>query len=149
MIAVALLAVLVASGVHAAPPSVTAAWKNGDSGAGSDLTLTVTLEPGWHVNANDPEQPYLIPTVLEVEPPAGTTIAAIRYPKAELHRLAFAPDTALRLYAGTFTIGVRLAGGRPDRFGARLNYQACNEERCLPPRTLAVPFEAGAAKGKP
>jgi DsbC/DsbD-like thiol-disulfide interchange protein len=144
-IAATFLAALLATGAQAAPPSVKAHWKPADATSGSDVTLTVTLEPGWHVNANDPDQPYLIPTVLEVEPPSGSNVEAIRYPKAVVHRLAFAPDTALRLYEGTFTIDVRLAGVKPERFAARLNYQACNAERCLPPRTLDVPYEAAEA----
>lgn len=140
-IAALLVASLLGTGAEAAPPSVKADWQAGAAAGGPDLTLTVTLEPGWHVNANDPDQPYLIPTVLEVEAPTGSSVEAIAYPKAVIHRLAFAPDTALRLYEGTFTIGLRLAGATPERFAARLNYQACNAERCLPPRTLDVPYE--------
>lgn len=144
-----LLVSLLASLAQAAPPSVEGEWRVREAGNGSHLTLTVTLEAGWHVNANDPDQPYLVPTVLEVEPPAGAKVESVRYPKAVVHRLAFAPDTALRLYEGTFTIDVRLAGAKPERFGARLSYQACNEERCLPPRTLEVPYEAKEATRKP
>jgi hypothetical protein len=96
------------------------------------------------VNANDPDRPYLIPTTLEIEPPAGTTIDSIRYPEAIVRSLAFAAGTPLRLYQGTFTIRVRLAGSVPRRFEARFGYQACNDETCLPPRTLPVPFEAGS-----
>lgn len=134
--------------VHAAAPSLGAQWQVVASSvtaeSPSELTLTIRLEPGWHVNANDPDRPYLIPTTLEIDPPAGTTIAGIRYPEAVVRRLAFAAGMPLRLYEGTFTIRVRLAGALPGRFEARLGYQACNDETCLPPRTLPVPFDAGS-----
>jgi hypothetical protein len=42
---------------------------------------------------------------------------------------------------------VRVAGGVPARFDAKLGYQACNEETCLPPSTLTVPFDAKAGGG--
>ena len=126
----------------AAGPKVEANWRTGAEGA-AELTLTVALERGWHVNANDPDRPYLVPTTLEITPPAGTKIESIRYPDAVVHSLAFAPDTALRLYEGTFTIHVKTTSPPPTRFDASLAYQACNDEKCLPPTSLAVPYEAG------
>ncbi|MCC6763276.1 MAG: hypothetical protein IT293_01315 [Deltaproteobacteria bacterium] len=139
------------SPVAAGGPTLDAAWRVTTGGSGtspSELALTVTIEKGWHVNSNDPDRPYLIPTTLEITPPSGVTVQSIRYPEPVIHGLGFAPGTALRLYEGTFTIGVRVAGVPPGHFDATLGYQACNEETCLPPRTLAVPFDATrAAKG--
>lgn len=128
--------------VGAAGPKVDAEWRKPSVGGATELTLSVTLEQGWHVNANDPDRPYLIPTTLEVTAPAGTKIESIRYPDAVVHSLAFAPDTKLRLYEGTFPIHVKIAGAIPSRFDATLSYQACNDEKCLPPTSLAVPYEA-------
>lgn len=132
----------------AAAPTLSTHWRVESKQAKSEtteLTLTVAVEPGWHLNANDPDRPYLIPTTLEVNSPTGTTIASIRYPAPVVRSLGFAPGTALRLYEGTFTIGVRVVGTLPSHFDAELAYQACNDETCLPPRTLAVPFEANAS----
>jgi thioredoxin:protein disulfide reductase len=130
--------------VAAASPTVETKWEVAASpqGAGSELVLTVTVERGWHVNAHDPDRPYLIPTTLEVDHPRDAVVAEIRYPEAMVRTLAFARDTPLRLYEGTFAIRVRLTGERPPRLDARLGYQACNDETCLPPRTVSVPFEA-------
>jgi thiol:disulfide interchange protein DsbD len=104
------------------------------------LVLEITLERGWHVNANDPDRPYLVPTVLEVTPPAGTRVEDIRYPEPVVRSLAFAEGAALRLYEGTFAIGVRLEGAAAGRLDARLRYQACTDTTCLPPRTLPIPL---------
>ncbi len=132
------LLLLVASSVRAAGPKLDATWQK--AGAG-ELTLTITLERGWHLNANDPDRPYLIPTTLEITPPAGSTVESIRYPDAVVHSLAFAAGTTLRLYEGTFAIRVKVGGALPARFDAQLAFQACNDETCLPPATLAVPYE--------
>ncbi len=134
----AAIALLCTGRVHAAGPKLDAKWHKA---AGSELTLTVTLERGWHLNANDPDRPYLIPTTLEITPPAGSTVESIRYPDAVVHSLAFAAGTTLRLYEGTFAIRVKMAGALPPRFDAQLAFQACNDETCLPPATLAVPYE--------
>jgi len=55
-----------------APPATAA-----DAGAPNALVLAVDLSDGWHVNAHDPDRPYLIPTELIVEPPPGATVEAI------------------------------------------------------------------------
>jgi DsbC/DsbD-like thiol-disulfide interchange protein len=133
----------------AAGPSVDAKWSVASAAPAADktaLALTVTVENGWHVNANDPDRPYLIPTTLEIDPPAGTVVDSIRYPDPVVRTLAFAPGTQLRLYEGTFTIAVRVTG-KPGRFDAKLGYQACNDETCLPPRTLPVPFDPPSGEG--
>jgi thiol:disulfide interchange protein DsbD len=106
------------------------------------LALDVRVRDGWHVNAHDPNRPYLIATELAVEPPPGATVAAIDYPEAVLRSLRFAPGEPLRLYEGRFTIGVKLSGAATGPVTGRLRYQACNDETCLPPRTLAVSMAA-------
>jgi len=125
----------------AAGPSVETAWKV-EKGSVTEAVLTITLEKGWHVNANDPDRPFLIPTTLEVADAEKVGVASIRYPDAVVHGLAFAPGTPLRLYEGTFAIRVRFGSEVPPRFDANLGFQACSDETCLPPRTLAVPFDA-------
>lgn len=138
MVAAAALTILVTASAGAAGPKVEAKWQK--AGA-SELSLTVTVERGWHLNANDPDRPYLIPTTLEITPPTGTTVETIRYPEAVVHSLAFAAGTVLRLYEGTFVIRATTSGQPPTRFDAQLGFQACNDETCLPPTTLAVPYE--------
>lgn len=130
---------------HAAGPTVETAWKV-EKGSATEAVLTIALEKGWHVNANDPDRPFLIPTTLEVADAEKAGVTSIRYPEAVVHGLAFAPGTPLRLYEGTFAIRVRLAGDVPSRFDATLGFQACNDETCLPPRTLPVPFDAAKAE---
>ena len=146
---VALVAGLAATpGALAAPsPSVHAAWRVGALRSGADaaeVAFDVDLSDGWHVNAHDPDRDYLIPTELAVEPPPGATVEAIDYPEPIIRSLRFAAGAPLRLYEGRFTIGVRLHGAVAGPLTGRLRYQACDDETCLPPRTLPVTITLGA-----
>ena len=130
------------SSAGAADPAIEANWRVLSQSPGSqgitELALAVTIAVGWHVNAHDPDRPYLIPTELQVDVPAATRVEAIRYPDAVVRELAFSGNIPLRLYEGTFTVGVRLSGRASGSIRGRLRYQACNDERCLPPRVLPV-----------
>ncbi len=143
--------VMATTEVGAAGPSIETTWRV-DSPAqkpgATDLVLTVELEKGWHVNANDPDRPYLVPTTLEIDGASTIGVESIRYPDAVVHGLAFAPGTPLRLYEGTFAIRVRVTGVPPKAFAATLGFQACNDEKCLPPRTIPVPFDAAKASAR-
>jgi suppressor for copper-sensitivity B len=126
------------------------------AGAGARLSALVAIEGGWHVNSHTPTFPYLIPTVLEVQPPAGWPQAVVEYPAAETKSFAFA-DVPLSVYAGDVVIQVRLSipQGAQGVFPvhARLQYQACNDSQCLPPVTTESVLSltvgaAGAAAGE-
>ncbi len=145
--AVLLLALLVADGAAAedAPRvlEATAAVAPAEvlPGASAELAVSVTLEPGWHVNAHVPSEPYLIPTELTLTMPPVVQAGEVRYPPGEERRFAFNPGKALATYAGTFRLTATLAVGgdafvdRPVSIRGALRYQACNDTRCLPPRT--------------
>jgi thiol:disulfide interchange protein DsbD len=105
--------------------------------ADRQLVATATIESGWHVNAHQPRDKFLIPTTLEVAPPAGVTVGAIEYPKPVERKLAFSDDPLL-LYEGTIELRAPLTGEGGGRFEANLRYQACDDTRCLPPKTLLL-----------
>jgi thiol:disulfide interchange protein DsbD len=113
-------------------------------GGESRLTVTVRLTPGWHVNAHRPSEPYLIPTTLEVTPPPEVEVGDVTYPPGEERAFAFNPKKPLATYEGTFEVTAALrvtkeaSVDRATLVRATLRYQACNDTRCLPPRTVDV-----------
>ncbi|HWP64710.1 MAG TPA: cytochrome c biogenesis protein CcdA [Candidatus Limnocylindria bacterium] len=113
---------------------------------GAALVVTVTIAPGWHVNAHRPRDEFLIPTTLEVTAPAGVQVGAVTYPAPVERVLSFSEDPLL-LYEGTITLRAPLTGEGGGRFEARLRYQACDDTRCLPPRTLALSLDETHAAG--
>ncbi|MDP2811549.1 MAG: DUF255 domain-containing protein, partial [Rhodocyclaceae bacterium] len=100
------------------------------------LVVTLRIAPGWHVNASSAKLAasldYLIPTRLVF---AGAQPRAVRYPKAEAFRAAFA-GSEISVYSGTVDIEADFVGKRPA--SARLTVQACSDEVCLPPAELGV-----------
>jgi hypothetical protein len=89
------------------------------------------IRSGWHVNANRPSQSFLVPTTIQGE------VRNVRYPEAERMTAQFAADP-IDVYSGFVTIEgeARADGGGPVTL--RLEYQACDEGRCLAPVTKEV-----------
>jgi thiol:disulfide interchange protein DsbD len=114
---------------------------------GAGAVVELRIAPGWHVNAHDPKDKFLIPTTVDVTPPAGMRAGAVRYPDAVEKSLAFATGKTLRLYEGTVRIEAPLDGmatdGTPIR--AKVRYQACDDTTCLPPKTVELTAAASHA----
>src|SRR5207253_293989 len=114
--------------------------------------VEVTIASGWHVNSHEPHDEFLIPTTLTVTPPPGVRALAVEYPAPVERELAFAHGQKFLLYEGTFRLTVPLEGSAApgaEPLRAALRYQACDDSRCLPPRTLELTAAAAAAAAPP
>lgn len=95
----------------------------------------VEIAAGYHINAHVPDEPFLIPTVLTLDAP-NISFEEPTYPEPDSQEFPFAPGKPMLVYDGTIEI-VAKADGKPDGpVHAKLRYQACNHERCLPPTTV-------------
>jgi hypothetical protein len=107
------------------------------AGTSVGVTLRVKLPAGFHVQADKPRDPSLIPTVLKVTPPAGVTVSNVVYPKpTDLEQAG--QKQPLAVFEESFVIGVRLAIAPSAPTGeisipARLRYQACDASSCYAP----------------
>jgi hypothetical protein len=108
----------------------TQAVMSGDTVA---LALTVDLPPGVHIEPHQPPEPYLIPTVLDVE---GLEEVEVAYPSPVAKDLGW-KDLTLTVLEGTITFVVhgRVRDGE-GRVRGTLSYQPCVGGACLPPRTI-------------
>ena len=111
---------------------------------GTTLRVAVVfkLDAGWHVNAHKPLDEYAIPTVLRLEETPGFAVERIAYPPHEVFTFSFSPEP-LAVYGEEFAIGVALrvaedAAIRTHALKASLRYQACDDTRCAPPKTLEM-----------
>ncbi|MFL6579423.1 MAG: thioredoxin domain-containing protein [Burkholderiales bacterium] len=107
------------------------------AGDRDEISVTVVIDAGYHVNANPASFDYLIPTTLSVEGAPGVKIA---YPAGIVIKPEFARD-GLKVYEGTITLkGTAPRGTLTNRHRttAQLKVQACTEEVCLPPATLPI-----------
>jgi len=115
------------------------------------LALQVRLPEDVHVQAHEPRDPSLIPTVLTVEAPPGITVEAVMYPPpTELTQTG--RRESLAVLGPEFAIGVRLSVSAttsgPLIVPATLRYQACNAAVCFPPARATVNWEVAIVPPK-
>lgn len=105
--------------------------------ASATVIVTLTIDEGYHVNANPASLDYLIPTTVQF---AGVLPERVEYPAPVSFKPDFA-DEALDVYEGTPTV---LAIFPPGAFHGMtairgtVTVQACNDQICLPPSDLQV-----------
>jgi uncharacterized protein YyaL (SSP411 family) len=119
----------VAAGARSGGDEVVSATTQLIGTAGVDgwrpFEVRLQIAPGWHVNANPASMEFLIPTRV-----AGP-VREIAYPAGERLRFAFAGEE-LAVYSGDVAISGEAAAAAT---AVRLTYQACDDDRCLPPVT--------------
>lgn len=106
------------------------------------LTVTVKVRPGFHINANRPDDENLIPTVFTPKPIKGVTFGAPLYPTPASVTESYS-SKPLKVYQGTAVIALPVTIAKtvkPGRLlvGGDLQLQGCNATSCFPPDTLAV-----------
>ncbi len=149
VIAVVTLSVCAVAARAATGPvfSVGAHWRDGlpPEGGSGTVQVTVTVQPGWHVNSNTPLEDYLIPTSVRIDAPAGWSAGPAAFPPHKLVKLAFS-ETRLAVYEGSFTVDVpvRRAHGAPVPSSIRgtVEAQACNDSVCMAPAEVGFVLAA-------
>jgi suppressor for copper-sensitivity B len=122
-----------------------------DPGAPARVAALVTIEHGWHVNSHKPSFEYLIPTVFDLDLPAGWPQETVRYPMAKMKTFSFEPHP-LAVYDGDVVVVASFAvpkGVKPGSYPLQgsLRYQACNDQQCLPPVTAQAKLELRIGSG--
>lgn len=161
MVRFALLLVLIAAGAPAVLAqgskgvvAVSAAGPDAPVPAGSSFQVSVTLQvkSGYHINANKPSESYLIGTKLTLSPPSGLRVVKVAYPNAEMATFGFS-ETPLAVYDGTVKVVATLAAADTMAPGqvtvsGKMTFQACNDQACLPPSTVDVSATAEIVAGE-
>jgi hypothetical protein len=112
------------------------------AGSSSEAVVTVTVQSGYHVNANPPSDAYLKATELIVQPADGLSVGFIKYPAAVNKKFSFS-EKRLAVYEGEVPIkvlvkAVAAAPRGSHKLAAKLNVQACDDQLCYPPGTLEL-----------
>lgn len=108
-----------------------------------DIEVQLEIGDGWHINANPASDDFLIPTTLSVSPDAAVEVISASYPKGKPLKFSY-NDDPLSVYEGVLTIHMQLqmkpGVSREEAFPVNLNleYQACDDQRCLPPSTDSI-----------
>lgn len=131
-------------------PTEVVSIARGHSGT---VQLPFRIPSGFHINSNVPHQEYLRKTELKLNAPTDILIKKIAYPDGEDRSFPFAPDEKINVYSGEFSLAVDvrpLKNVLPANYAVhgKLNYQACDNAACYPPRSLPVSFEVKVIKAK-
>lgn len=103
------------------------------------VAVNISTAPGWHINAAEPLQDYLIKTQLSAA--EGEPLSNVAYPSAVRRVLGFQSEE-LALYEGEFSITAQQPEGDNPVRSIELQLQACSDEICLAPETLVLKVPA-------
>jgi DsbC/DsbD-like thiol-disulfide interchange protein len=145
------------SGKDVVAPEAYASHDPVARGMSFQVAVVLKIRNGFHVNAREVTEDYLIPTDLRTEIPAGFKLGTVAYPKGTLQTFTFSKNKKLNVYSGNVIILLPLtvlatAPLGPQHIPMKLRYQACSTEICLPPvtkeidATLNVVANSSAAK---
>ena len=113
-------------------------------GGQAEIVVAVEVAAAFHINAHQPDDPFLIPTTLSLSA-AKVSFNKPVYPKPKREKFAFAPDKGLLVLSGAFEIRARATPAPSGAVEASLHYQACDATRCLAPATVRLRFPSGKA----
>ena len=119
------------------PEQVTVA-----AGKPSAVTLHFRIQQNLHINSHTPREQYLIPTVFSIPESSGVRLASASYPAGTDFTLPVDPSQKLLVYSGEFAIQAHIVATPGDHLvEAQLHYQACDQNACMPPKTITVPID--------
>jgi thiol:disulfide interchange protein DsbD len=132
----------VPSGREVVRPAVYASLDPAGRGSSFQIAVVMKIRPGFHVNAREKSEDYLIATDLKAELPPGFRSGEVSYPKGKLEKFAFS-KIPLNVYQGTVILRMPVTALASAPLGEqhiplKLRYQACSNELCLPPVTLTL-----------
>ena len=110
-----------------------------------EIAVVAKISPGFHINAHEPSEDYLIPTKIQADLPPGIALVETTYPRGVMRAFRFS-KTPLRVYEGSFTVKMKLRAETgaplgPKKIGLTVGYQACNQDACLPPTKVPATAE--------
>jgi hypothetical protein len=146
----------VPSGRDVVKPEIYASLEPVARGSSFQIAVVMKIRPGFHVNAREKSEDYLIATDLKAALPAGFNSGEVSYPKGKLEKFTFS-KIPLNVYQDTVILRLPVTALASAPLGEqhiplKLRYQACSNELCLPPvtlpldATLNVAASASAAK---
>jgi len=147
----------VPSGRDVVKPEIYASLEPAARGSSFQIAVVMKIRPGFHVNAREKSEDYLIATDLKAALPSGFSSGEVSYPKGKLEKFAFS-KIPLNVYQDTVILRLPVTALENAPLGEqhiplKLRYQACSSELCLPPVTLtlnaSVNVVASASAAKP
>lgn len=130
------------SGKDVVKPEIFSSMEPAGRGGSFQIAVVMNIRPGFHVNAREKSEEYLIATDLKAQLPSGFAGGEVVYPKGKLETFTFSKKP-LNVYQGkvVLLLPVNTLANAPlgeQHIPLKLRYQACSTEVCLPPTTLPL-----------
>ncbi len=105
------------------------------------VAVVATIKPGYHINSHEPEDEFLVPTVVEFNETRGIAFGPAGYPVPKLISLSFSPKK-MSVYDEKISI---IAAGRISddvspgdvKVSGVFSYQGCDDKSCYMPQSEA------------
>ncbi len=116
----------------------------------TSVDLHFKIADGLHINSHNPHTADLIPTTLSLPPDhtAPVQILNVTFPPGSDFNFTSeassspAPTEKLSVYTGEFTVHAQLLSAPGAHLiEARLRYQACDNQTCMPPHAIPVTID--------
>ena len=112
------------------------------AGKPSQVALHFRIAQGLHINSHTPSDDFLIQTTFSIPEGSGVRLDAATYPAGTVMTLPIDPTTKLSVYTGEFIIQARIVATAGNHLvQGKLRYQACDQNQCMPPRTITVAID--------
>ena len=112
------------------------------AGKPSPVALHFRVAQGLHINSHTPSDEFLIPTNFRFQ--TGWACASLRPPTrpASSFRLPSIPRPNSASTPANSSIQARIVATPGNHLvQGKLHYQACDQNQCLPPKTIDVPID--------
>lgn len=106
------------------------------------IAVKIKINETWHINSHTPNDEFLIPSELVILSDKNISISNIKYPTPEEIKMEFS-DKPVSVYEGEVIIfadvkfPIEVDEGQLN-FEVILNYQACNNQSCMPPNSVSA-----------
>ncbi len=110
------------------------------SGMDLKIALRVEILGTWHINSNVPAEDFLVATNVDIPYESSFSFSEFKYPEALSLFLEFS-ERPVSVFEGEIFIGgvipipEDIALGK-NTIPLQFTYQACNDQSCLPPKTI-------------
>lgn len=112
------------------------------AGKPGTVALHFRIAPGLHINSHTPRKEELIPTTFSIPEGSGVRLEGASYPAGTDFAMPLDPKTKLSVYTGEFIVQTRMVAAAGNHLvEAKLRYQACENNSCMPPKTITVAID--------
>jgi hypothetical protein len=106
------------------------------------VALHFRIAQGLHINSHTPKDEFLIPTTFSIPDGLGVRLDKVSYPDGKEFTLPADPSSKLSVYTDEFVIQARIVAAAGNHLvEAKLHFQACDKNICLPPKTIPVAID--------